>query len=148
MINEWSNGCRQKISEHTARSFRTGDASGPRRVLGKWNSQARCPILHLASASSFSDCVHARFAISASRSAKFSRSKVRNNLAERNHFFTRDRLKAISNGLPCFTTSHERQDAYFCWHVMQWKRLTALLPRCQVSSVRAREQSASLLFSE
>ena len=33
--DQWSNGYRQEVSEHTARYLRTGDASGPRHGLEK-----------------------------------------------------------------------------------------------------------------
>ena len=81
-----------------------------RQGTGFLARQARCPTLHLAGALFFSVCVQGRFVISASRSARF--SLVRFAIIWLSHWtvhaFKRDRLKAIFNGLLCFTTSHER----------------------------------------
>ena len=45
----WSNGYRQELFEHTARYFRTGDASGPRCGLEKWtpNTHKAFFLIHL-----------------------------------------------------------------------------------------------------
>ena len=69
--------------------------------------QARCPILYLASALPFlclREIRHLGFTF-----RKIFTSKVRNNLAEplEINTFKGNQLKAISNGLPCFSTPHE-----------------------------------------
>ena len=60
-------------SSSFSKGWPSSSVTALRESTGFLVRQARCPLLHLAKAVSFSVCVQGRFVISASRSARFSR---------------------------------------------------------------------------
>ena len=109
--------------------------------------QARCPVLHLAKALSFSVCAQERFAISASRSSVVTRVRFGRDSGNQ-YTQKRNRIEAIFNRLPCTTTSHERSKIPISVSTQSCSGdEKASLGCCQLSSVRDHESSASELFS-
>ena len=108
--------------------------------------QARCPILHLASASSFSVFAQGRFVISASRPARFSRVRfaiIWINLWKSIHS-KKDRFKTISNVSMNSQYRTSVQNVHFCRHVLQVVAIYSFVP---ILSSFFRESSRIVCYS-